>query len=142
MVVCFFFVKQKTEYELRISEWSSDVCSSDLEGFAASRCSLGKTGHFAQGHRWRLFQQQRIARLQTGQGNAMTGCGGRTDGYCVHDLCRKHIGVILEKWRLCIVAGLGVADCGQLEIRSEEHTSELQSLMRISYAVFCLKNKN
>src|SRR3546814_973819 len=46
----------------------------------------------------------------------MTGCGGRTDGYCVHDLCRKHIGVILEKWRLCIVAGLGVADCGQLEI--------------------------
>src|SRR3546814_10136100 len=118
---------------MRISDWSSDVCSSDLpgtaravlryadagffdgriilsvpsreEGFAASRCSLGKTGHFAQGHRWRLFQQQRIARLQTGQGNAMTGCGGRTDGYCVHDLCRKHIGVILEKWRLCIVVG-------------------------------------
>src|SRR3546814_4186881 len=29
-----------------------------------------------------------------------------------------------------------------LELRSEEHTSELQSLMRISYAVFCLKNKN
>src|SRR3546814_1791798 len=68
---------------MRISDWSSDVCSSDL---------------------------------QTGQGNAMTGCGGRTDGYCVHDLCRKHIGVILEKWGLCIVAGLGVADCGQLEI--------------------------
>src|SRR3546814_3103631 len=31
---------------------------------------------------------------------------------------------------------------GLLEIRSEEHTSELQSLMRISYAVFCLKTKN
>src|SRR3546814_5086645 len=29
-----------------------------------------------------------------------------------------------------------------LEVRSEEHTSELQSLMRISYAVFCSKNKN
>src|SRR3546814_3195741 len=31
---------------------------------------------------------------------------------------------------------------GNLEVRSEEHTSELQSLMRISYAVFCLKKKN
>src|SRR3546814_10765264 len=29
-VVCFFFVKQKTAYEMRISDWSSDVCSSDL----------------------------------------------------------------------------------------------------------------
>src|SRR3546814_3206754 len=36
-------------------------------------------------------------------------------------------------------AGLGVDTCGDL--RSEEHTSELQSLMRISYAVFCLKKK-
>src|SRR3546814_7679195 len=32
-------------------------------------------------------------------------------------------------------------DCATAEIRSEEHTSELQSLMRISYAVFCLKKK-
>src|SRR3546814_3590193 len=32
--------------------------------------------------------------------------------------------------------------CHQAQIRSEEHTSELQSLMRISYAVFCLKKKN
>src|SRR3546814_7426632 len=31
--------------------------------------------------------------------------------------------------------------CGHLQLRSEEHTSELQSLMRISYSVFCLKNK-
>src|SRR3546814_4869125 len=35
----------------------------------------------------------------------------------------------------------GHADCGQQTLRSEEHTSELQSLMRISYAVFCLKKK-
>src|SRR3546814_7938108 len=34
------------------------------------------------------------------------------------------------------------AYAGNLDIRSEEHTSELQSLMRISYAVFCLKQKN
>src|SRR3546814_4409730 len=36
---------------------------------------------------------------------------------------------------------VGVADVGKLILRSEEHTSELQSLMRISYAVFCLKIK-
>src|SRR3546814_15854229 len=34
------------------------------------------------------------------------------------------------------------AESEQMELRSEEHTSELQSLMRISYAVFCLKKKN
>src|SRR3546814_1026061 len=37
--------------------------------------------------------------------------------------------------------GQSLAVCTQRELRSEEHTSELQSLMRISYAVFCLKKK-
>src|SRR3546814_2096063 len=32
LIVCFFFFKQKTAYEMRISDWSSDVCSSDLGG--------------------------------------------------------------------------------------------------------------
>src|SRR3546814_9033010 len=41
-----------------------------------------------------------------------------------------------------LAAGLIVADIDFLGERSEEHTSELQSLMRISYAVFCLKKKN
>src|SRR3546814_9659457 len=36
-VVCFFFFKQKTAYELRISDWSSDVCSSDLLLFVVGR---------------------------------------------------------------------------------------------------------
>src|SRR3546814_8105427 len=40
------------------------------------------------------------------------------------------------------VQALGVAIEGEVAKRSEEHTSELQSLMRISYAVFCLKKKN
>src|SRR3546814_10084877 len=35
LVFFFFFVKQKTAYEMRISDWSSDVCSSDLPGWAA-----------------------------------------------------------------------------------------------------------
>src|SRR3546814_6886478 len=36
-----FFVKQKTAYEMRISDWSSDVCSSDLSHRAKSRCPSG-----------------------------------------------------------------------------------------------------
>src|SRR3546814_8364095 len=38
-IFCFFFFKQKTAYEMRISDWSSDVCSSDLPTEAESLCS-------------------------------------------------------------------------------------------------------
>src|SRR3546814_4247147 len=40
MFSLFFFFKQKTAYEMRISDWSSDVCSSDLEGFGPGGVSL------------------------------------------------------------------------------------------------------
>src|SRR3546814_13375360 len=36
---CFFFFKQKTAYEMRISDWSSDVCSSDLSGRIVTACA-------------------------------------------------------------------------------------------------------
>src|SRR3546814_4440016 len=58
MVVCaycmfrfffFFFFKQKTAYEMRISDWSSDVCSSDLEGYAPSRCRRNRVTRTRQG---------------------------------------------------------------------------------------------
>src|SRR3546814_4431401 len=42
----------------------------------------------------------------------------------------------------CVCVGVSIKHPERREIRSEEHTSELQSLMRISYAVFCLKKKN
>src|SRR3546814_2685641 len=48
-MVLFFFFKQKTAYELRISDWSSDVCSSDLCEKAQSSCDLME---FAQGAPW------------------------------------------------------------------------------------------
>src|SRR3546814_7262593 len=40
---CFFFFKQKTAYEMRISDWSSDVCSSDLA--SAGQAAHGQLGH-------------------------------------------------------------------------------------------------
>src|SRR3546814_9705388 len=49
--------------------------------------------------------------------------------------------VIAEHLRILGAAGNDFRYCPELLLRSEEHTSELQSLMRISYAVFCLKKK-
>src|SRR3546814_6616877 len=49
----------------------------------------------------------------------------------------------LQKWGRCtVIADLEAAPPSVIDPRSEEHTSELQSLMRISYAVFCLKKNN
>src|SRR3546814_5756325 len=39
---CFFFFKQKTAYEMRISDWSSDVCSSDLISYFPGRCAVNQ----------------------------------------------------------------------------------------------------
>src|SRR3546814_8453544 len=47
-VLCFFFFKQKTAYEMRISDWSSDVCSSDGRQVPQECASLGKVGHGAE----------------------------------------------------------------------------------------------
>src|SRR3546814_9124572 len=87
-----FFFKQKTAYEMRISDWSSDVCSSDLP-----------PPH--------VPLRRRIPRRQGGNGHPTRP----------------------RKKRYSLLA--------DATHRSEEHTSELQSLMRISYAVFCLKKK-
>src|SRR3546814_4163670 len=46
-----------------------------------------------------------------------------------------------EQRRGCLMGAMGAAETLNRAVRSEEHTSELQSLMRISYAVFCLKKK-
>src|SRR3546814_7042826 len=86
VIFFFFFFKQKTAYEMRISDWSSDVCSSDL---ARRRCG-------------RATPSAPVPRARS----------------------------------------VRPAPPPAAQHRSEEHTSELQSLMRISYAVFCLKKKN
>src|SRR3546814_1823373 len=95
---------------MRISDWSSDVCSSDLLLSGLARCASCdgamtlRTGKYG---RYRYYTCSTCAR----QGKA--ACKGRSIPMDTLD-----------------------------DLRSEEHTSELQSLMRISYAVFCLKKKN
>src|SRR3546814_10208609 len=132
-----FFVKQKTAYEVRISDWSSDVCSSDLEHHRGERAFHDDV----HGDQQRGIDDDRtddvgydIARQDTGSGK---GDGARA----VHEF------EVADRDRLPPHdAGHGQpfdrADRGEdQEDRSEEHTSELQSLMHISYAVFCLTQK-
>src|SRR3546814_5444640 len=116
----FFFFKQKTAYDMRISDWSSDVCSSDLP-----RLVLGQPAGGQRRHDGALVG---VIAIDRGAGEA--GLGGN----------------ILDAAALAAQP----AEAGQRRVqqpvldrpgRSEEHTSELQSLMRISYAVFCLKKK-
>src|SRR3546814_6013180 len=108
---------------MRISVWSSDVCSSDL-----ARARDGE-------HR----QPDRI-------GNVELAFGRVSVAHIKHrqhrgDEDRDQIRQIDEPKNRPVhqqIAQCAAADCRD---RSEEHTSELQSLMRISYAVFCLKKK-
>src|SRR3546814_6933084 len=119
---CFVF-KQKTAYEMRISDWSSDVCSSDLVGEDERHRQL------ARAHRGAVDapDHQMLAALLEHQ----FALGG--DRGAEQRLHRRH--AILAHALVHLDALREVA-------RSEEHTSELQSLMRISYAVFCLKTKH
>src|SRR3546814_2919832 len=61
MIVYFFFFKQKTAYEMRISDWSSDVCSSDLV-LTANSCSSGVTKETRHGEHTSSFARRPLAR--------------------------------------------------------------------------------
>src|SRR3546814_1724887 len=89
---------------MRISDWSSDVCSSDLR--LRLRCQHGLLLKLLQFQGRRLLRPRHTRRID----------------------------------RLFELVG-NVRDILCEDRRSEEHTSELQSLMRSSYAVFCLKKK-
>src|SRR3546814_7068820 len=126
--ICFFF-NQKTSYEMRISDWSLDVCSSDLDPAARLYPVARRDGDLA------------VAGVQEQGGAGTEGAGERGLSRLLGD--RFHAGRPAS-WHQCGFQGAGrCRACARDEgLRSEEHTSELQSLMRNSYAVFCLKKKN
>src|SRR3546814_8239645 len=112
---------------MRISDWSSDVCSSDLP---ISVDVLRAQAFGAGDDDDQLRLRDHAVKLK---GAAVRNEVGRVANQrsCDEVGIAHMLGVAAPLERHQIV-----------EARSEEHTSELQSLMRISYAVFCLKKKN
>src|SRR3546814_3224873 len=129
-VFIVFWFKQKTAYDMRISDWSSDVCSSDLVLWRAHACVVIAGKHDQSGIR--------MCQL----------C-------CAQAPCHQRIAVAIGAVERGVVVSddidrqASLAQCPH-PIKQCEHRpaeigrapSELQSLMRISYAVFCLKKKN
>src|SRR3546814_8104239 len=214
----FFFFKQKTAYEMRISDWSSDVCSSDLLRHSEVRILPGLpnpagSSAISGQHRPSRKPQARLERACAFQAGRSVPAAASRSPEAVHGRhllrplhARRRAAADDARARLCgaragcpgravrrgggrprypeaqlgraatrrvparrrqlsppaprllrgrrraprtraasralAVEGLQRAARWAAALRSEEHTSELQSLMRISYAVFCLKKKN
>src|SRR3546814_4356428 len=151
---------------MRISDWSSDVCSSDLtrsnrlvdEFVPVGRLTLHRDEEVALSH---------LARIEGDALHREVGAGGAAG--CRRERARGPQRAHAATSRATVTSSKGMtriaspaptiwpcscplpaiqtmssarASAIAAAIRSEEHTSELQSLMRISYAVFCLKKKN
>src|SRR3546814_1311897 len=127
----FFFFKQKTAYEMRISDWSSDVCSSDLQMRYIRELFPAMVGYM-------VLLPVSILLLK----------------HVVMPVSFKVVVVLLPVLPILLVMRsmtrlLRGLDALQQRIqlqamgmRSAEHTSELRSLMRLSYAVCCLKKEH
>src|SRR3546814_1931119 len=105
---------------MRISDWSSDVCSSDL---------LSETEYRDMLELHLILLLAALATTPRGRAAPDPQDGDypdRTAGLFIEMAARSGNGELVAS----------------ITARSEEHTSELQSLMRISYAVFCLKKKH
>src|SRR3546814_1182490 len=129
---------------MSISDWSSDVCSSDLKDLVICLFSGGASALIAdcpEGITLKELQETSGLLLRSGADIAEI------------NTVRKHLstlkgGQLARRAEPARVMALLISDVvgddpGTIASgpRSEEHTSELQSLMRISYAVFCLKKK-
>src|SRR3546814_2072326 len=114
---------------MRISDWSSDVCSSDLIPDPRERLRnlFQLVAHEAKSH---VIYSALLKALDHPAVQPV-----------MERVSERRLEYLTASFRQ---AGLGRSDAQHRArlARSEEHTSELQSLMRISYAVFCLKKKN
>src|SRR3546814_1731389 len=133
---------------MRISDWSSDVCSSDL--------GMDRHAALAEKHGARLSHRRGACQARPGRPGRSRTTTTDEDGRRRPRM--RRCGLVLQGLEQAREAILGrqllplhlqqggVVDGKHAELgvedRSEEHTSEIQSLMLISYAVFCLKNIN
>src|SRR3546814_5869428 len=115
---------------MRISDWSSDVCSSDLNA-ARVEALLDEVEQFML-----LRGQHRSFSMMTRRcraGHRENDSGTKRNLSSDDDIVRHRPGIVRGRADL--------ADQERIGGRSEEHTPELQSLMRNSYAAFCSKKK-
>src|SRR3546814_4543073 len=116
---------------MRMSDWSSDVCSSDLTAQASGhRSQESLPAAQARGSTCRIAWQSPDRELPLEEEESESLHPHEARHQIRWDHCRRPAGNGQNGWRYL-----------RDRTRSEEHTSELQSLMRISYAVFCLKKK-
>src|SRR3546814_5126501 len=152
--VCVFFFKQKTAYEMRISDWSSDVCSSDLSRSLCTSCRR-YTGIGRLQNAWSkptspctptwYADTRRSKKLASSctSCSSMNGNGLRALKCLGMPSCAMRWSAQYSRYsRMSLIDSPAtppdrVSCANATSHRSEEHTSELQSLMRISYAVFC-----
>src|SRR3546814_6675035 len=150
LTVCFFF-KQKTAYEMRISDWSSDVCSSDLDaGLEAD--DPRDPGHPAHALDRRIRGE--VAKAESRIGKSWDESSerlaanlfglAREKGFSAHDelkvgFNRRTAGYEAGELVFVYREGGNVSPDPYAN-RSEEHTSELQLVMSISYAGLCVNN--
>src|SRR3546814_7751234 len=119
----FFFFKQKTAYEMRISDWSSDVCSSDLAR-SSRRGSMQKvTAFMGRDPSVPTLYTRPIARNLARRSSRSAAAPSPSSSPSAPAIASPSAPIAAEG-------------------RSEEHTSELQSLLRTYSAVFCLKKKS
>src|SRR3546814_5639966 len=142
VVFFFFFFKQKTAFEMRISDWSSDVCSSDLNSNVQSfRAEMaGKT----------VLETKASSDARSGSGETaatiVRGTAPADDAdveqrlTSVAEMAEAQAKVAALLAELHAVRDAAAFDAAAVE-RSEEHTTELQSLLPNSYAVYWFKNK-
>src|SRR3546814_1299553 len=119
---------------MRISDWSSDVCSSDL--FATPSRPHPRWPDTWQPIQFREYSWRAFLRRKP----SLKSLCGQSDisfpwCFCVFEIPKIWYPGLFSKHLQHLLNNLHAG-------RSEEHTSELQSLMRISYAVFCLKKKH
>src|SRR3546814_7265201 len=127
---------------MRISDWSSDVCSSDLLGAVVAEGHADDVVHLhlAAGTHTEIAID---AGIQVHRHRGMAEVGLPLLAHREAALGDADVGSPVPELALWIVRGLALRLVGDQQLehngRSEEHTSELQSLMRTSYPVFCLK---
>src|SRR3546814_9231473 len=135
-----FFFKQKTAYEMRISDWSSDVCSSDLvvEVIGPDRFRRIPCPTYAEIELAILPYRSLVKQIEAFGPDAIHIATEGPLGLAARKYCTRNSLPFTTAYHTKFPEY--IAERTRMP-RSEEHTSALQSLMRISYSVLCMKKQ-